>query len=116
MHSNRKKILDGKDVPLTKFRHFRQLVGQYCRQDGGPSQIDVSGRFLPTTIAPCKTKRFPTWDFSRPVAVTEVVRGWLCDVDDDLLCLAGLGVDDYLGDVLELEGGAPIRAQNSVTI
>ena len=44
-----------------------------------------------------------------PSAVNE---GGVCDVDDDLLCLAGLGVDDHLGDVLVLVGGAAVGAQD----
>ena len=40
----------GKNLPLT---WFRQLAGRYCscllpRQDGGTSQIQVKGRFLPS--------------------------------------------------------------------
>ena len=43
----------GKNLPLTWFRQFRQLVGRYCsyllpRQDGVKSQIKVNGRFLPS--------------------------------------------------------------------
>ena len=43
----------GKNVPLTCSRQLRQLVGRYrsCllrRHDGGNSQIQVNGRFLPS--------------------------------------------------------------------
>ena len=49
----RETIQVGKNLPLTQFRHLRQLMGRYCnyllpRQDGGISLIYVYGRFLPT--------------------------------------------------------------------
>ena len=48
-------ILDGKNLQLTLFWHFWQLLGRYCsyllpRHDGWTSQISVNGRFLPTRI------------------------------------------------------------------
>ena len=42
-----------KNLPLTKFQQFRQVVGRYCsylmpRHDGGTSKIQVNRRLLPT--------------------------------------------------------------------
>ena len=50
-------IPNGKNLPLTQFRHLRQLLGRSCsyllpRQDGGISQNYVSGRFLPFGMVP----------------------------------------------------------------
>ena len=44
---------NGYNLPLTLFQLLRQLLGRYCsyllpRQDGGTSQIQVNGRFLPS--------------------------------------------------------------------
>ena len=46
-----------KNLPLTQFRHLRQLLGRSCsyllpRQDGGMSQNYVNGRFLPFGMVP----------------------------------------------------------------
>ena len=43
---------NGKNLPLTLFQQFLQLMGRYCsylipRQDDGTSQITVNGRFIP---------------------------------------------------------------------
>ena len=48
-----------------------------------------------------------------PFVPSAVNEGGVCDVDDDLLGLAGLGVDDHLGDVLVLVGGAAVGPQDS---
>ena len=50
-------IPNDKNLPLTQFRHLRQLLGRSCsyllpRQDGGISQNYVSGRFLPFGMVP----------------------------------------------------------------
>ena len=50
-------IPNGKNLPLTQFRHLRQLLGRSCsyllpRQDGGISQNYVNGRFLPFGMVP----------------------------------------------------------------
>ena len=42
---------DGKNLPLTEFQQFWQLVGRYCsyllpKQDGGTPKIYVNKRFL----------------------------------------------------------------------
>ena len=47
--------LRGKNLLLTWFRHFWQLVGRYCsylllRQDDGTSQIQVNRRFSPRWV------------------------------------------------------------------
>ena len=56
-HLYRGTIPNGKNLPLTQFRHLRQLLGRSCsyllpRQDGGISQNYVSGRFLPFGMVP----------------------------------------------------------------
>ena len=48
----RETIQNGKNLPLTQFRHLWQLMGRSCsyllpRQDGGITQNYVNGRFLP---------------------------------------------------------------------
>ena len=50
-------IPNGKNLPLTQFRHLRQLLGRSCsyllpRQDGGISQNYVNGRFSPFGMVP----------------------------------------------------------------
>ena len=54
-------ITNGKNLPLTQFRHLRQLLGRSCsyllpRQDGGISQNYVNGRFLPFEMVPLYTR------------------------------------------------------------
>ena len=50
-----------RNLLLTLFQQFQQLVGRYCscllpRQDDGTSQIQVNGRFYRANGSPCRAK------------------------------------------------------------
>ena len=50
-------IVDGKNLPLTKFQRFWQVMGRYCsyllpRQVDGTFHIQVNGRFF--TVQNCR--------------------------------------------------------------
>ena len=57
----------GKNLPLTLFQQFWELMGRYCssllpRQDGRTSQIQINGRFLPSRcVTLCQEEANTDW-------------------------------------------------------